>query len=171
MGNKFSTLKSIVAILTLIGIFFIGFKSLFFLILLIPIYIFELKKEEAEEKEKFKKFLSQIKGKNFFCYNNKVKGKKFIENKIIPFFNKNIEIIYLNGKILETDEQNKEHLSRILNNFHSYSKFPNLFKIRNGKIIEKSINNDLFNCISNRKSIEDLNLKINLFLKGQDSFK
>ena len=169
MGNKFSKLKSIVSILTLIGIFYIGFKSLLFLIFLIPIYIFELKKEEAEEKENFKKFLSQIEGKNFFCYNNKVKGKEFIENEIVPFLNKDIEIIYLDGRTIQSNDYENKYLSKAFNGFKNYSKFPHLMKIKNGEIKDISINNEFYNAINNNGNKTKLSLKMNAFFELEES--
>ena len=49
---------------------------------------------EYKFKKKYEEYLLKIGDKNFFSYNSRNKRKEFIENKIIPFLNKDIEIIY-----------------------------------------------------------------------------
>ncbi|WP_218598873.1 hypothetical protein [Polaribacter sp. NJDZ03] len=77
------------------------------------------------------KFLNENEGKNFFCYNNRKKSKDYIEKSILLSLNKDVEIVYLKGRNIES-KYNKEFISEALYGLKQYSKFPHLMKIRNG---------------------------------------
>ena len=57
---------------------------------------------------------------------------------------------HLNGKNVES-EQNTEFISEALYKLKNYSRFPHLMKIRNGKLIDKSINNPFYNVLNLKK--------------------
>jgi len=69
------------------------------MIISIPIGYFNRKKFE----KKYADFLNHNNGRNFFCYNNRKNSKNYIEENIIPNLSDNIEIVYLNGKKIESD--------------------------------------------------------------------
>ena len=114
------------------------------LFLILPLIIIDRRRSE----KKYSEFLHRNNGKNFFCYNNRKDSKKFIESNILPILPINTNIIYLNGKNIES-EYPKEFISKALYQLKSYQKFPHLLKIRNGKLEDKSINN-LFYSILNQ---------------------
>lgn len=114
--------------------------------------------------KKYSEFLTENSGKNFFCYNNRKNSKKYIEDEIIPNLTDGIEIVYLNGKKVES-EYNAEFISGALYRLKSYSRFPHLMKIRNGKLIDKSINNPFYNVLNLKKDKTELLTKINLFFE------
>ncbi|WP_103867381.1 hypothetical protein [Aquimarina sp. I32.4] len=116
------------------------------MIIFIPIKSFYRKKI----KEKYAEFLIQNDGKNFFCYNNRKNSKKYIEEKILPNLPKEIDIVYLNGKKIESD-YTTEFISEALYNLKNYNRFPHLIKIRNGQLIDKSINNPFYNILNLNK--------------------
>ncbi|HLV52009.1 MAG TPA: hypothetical protein VKY44_08655 [Flavobacterium sp.] len=130
-----------------IKVFFIGIFSFIIGILLLIISItfliisfpFLYHKRKQFEK-RYSDFLIQNDNLNFFCYNNRKNSQYFIENEIIPFLDDKIEIVFLNGKIVETPKYPKDFISKALFQLKNYSKFPHLMKIRNGKLIDKSIN-------------------------------
>ncbi len=130
------------------------------MILVTPFLSYSDKKRQAA----FRKFVLQIGDKNFFCYNNRSDAKEFIEQKIIPNLPKEIEIIYLNGRELQSD-YDETFVSMLLYSFKEYKKFPHLLKIRNGQIIDLSINNRTFNCINQGKPIENMFDEINSFFE------
>ena len=130
------------------------------IIVLIPIQYFQRKQFE----KKYSDFLTEISGKNFFCYNNRKNSRKYIEDEIIPNLKGGIEIVYLNGKKVES-EYNAEFISEALYKLKSYSGFPHLMKIRNGKLIDKSINNPFYNVLNLNKPKNDLLTKINRFFE------
>ena len=141
------TLKNILpfVLFVIIGIpIFILFLPI--MVILFPIHYFQRKRFE----KKYAEFLTENNGVNFFCYNNRKNSKEYIEQNIIPNLNDRIEIVYLNGKKVES-QQNAEFISEALYKLKNYSQFPHLMKIRNGKLIDKSINNPLYNVLNLKK--------------------
>lgn len=108
--------------------------------------------------------MTENNGKNFFCYNNRKNSKKYIENEIISNLKNGIEIVYLNGKKVES-EFNAVFISEALYELKNYNQFPHLMKIRNGKLIDKSVNNPSYNVLNLRKPKEELLTKINQFFE------
>ncbi|MDP8052309.1 hypothetical protein QJU23_07730 [Pasteurella atlantica] len=96
----------------------------------------------------FNENLEKYNGQNFFCYNERKQQHLFIENEILPDLAPNISIIYLdkNKQIHSTKNQNLA--SNLLFHLKNYTKFPHLLKIREGKIIDKSINNMFFSVVN-----------------------
>ncbi len=129
------------------------------MILFMPIKHFQQKKM----KKKYAEFLNRNNGKNFFCYNSRKNSKQYIEKDIIPNLNEAIEIVYLNEKKIESD-YNSEFISEALYGLKHYNKFPHLMKIRNGKVIDVSINNMFYSVMNMNKS------KIELFNKIEQFF-
>ena len=125
-----------------------------------PFLYFQRKRFE----KKYSEFLTKNSGKNFFCYNNRKNSKKYIEDEIIPNLTEGIEIVYLNGKKVES-EYNTEFISEALYKLKNYSRFPHLMKIRNGKLIDKSINNPFYNVLNLNKPKNELLTKINRFFE------
>ncbi len=131
-----------------------------FIIILFPIKYFWRKKFE----KKYANFLNVNHGKNFFCYNNRKDSKDYIEENIIPELTSTIEIVYLKGKEIKSD-YNIEFISESLYKLKTYNRFPHLMKIRNGKLIDKSINNLFYNVLNMSKSKTELLNKIHFFFK------
>ena len=129
-----------------------------FMLVLLPINYFQRKKFE----KKYAKFLNENNGRNFFCYNNRKNSKYYIEEKIIPNLADEIEIIYLKGKKVELIDE-VEFISAALFKLKNYNRFPHLIKIRNGKLIDKSINNPFYNVLNSNKSKIKLLEQIHLF--------
>lgn len=125
-----------------------------------PIDFFKRKRFE----KKYTKFLNKNNGMNFFCYNNRKNSKNYIEKSIIPNLTNEIEIVYLNGNKIESD-YNTEFISEALYKLKNYYRFPHLMKIRNGKLIDKSINNPFYNVLNMYKPKNELLNRINLFFE------
>jgi len=133
------------------------------LLILYPIHFFQKKRFNKKHTE----FLNANNGMNFFCYNNRKNSKNYIEKSIIPNLTEQIEIVYLNGKKVEA-KQNSEFISEALYKLKNYSRFPHLMKIRNGKLIDKSINNPFYNVLNLKKDKTELLTKINLFFEPNE---
>ena len=84
---------------------------------------------------------------------------------MIPKLNKNVDIVYLEGRDIISDTFDKTFLSHVLYNLKNYSNFPHLIKIRNGAIEDLSINNELFSCINQGKDKSALLNKIEHFFE------
>jgi len=134
--------------------------SIPFIIVIFPVKYFWRKKFE----KKYSKFLNENQGKNFFCYNNRKSSKDYIEENIIPRLTSTIEIVYLNGKKIESN-YNIEFISESLHKLKNYKKFPHLMKIRNGKLIDKSVNNLFYGVLNLNKSKTELLNEIHFFYK------
>jgi hypothetical protein len=149
----------------LLSVIFIGLIvfliTLPFIILSLPFTYYNRKKFEKQ----YSDFLELNNDVNFFCYNNRKNSKEFIENEIIPNLKNNIEIVYLNGKKIETKNYPKDFISNALYNLKNYSKFPHLMKIRDGKLIDKSINTLFYSIKNQNKSKEKLLAEVNDFFE------
>lgn len=141
--------------------------GIIFMLILLPFYLiaqpFIWLSKKIRERQ-FNKYLKQLEGKNFFCYNNKPKSFEFIEQNIIPNLSASIEVIFLDGKTPESGYERK-FVSQTLYKFKNYQGFPHLLKVRNGNAIDESLNNELFNTINQNKPIDDLMLKITDFFE------
>lgn len=112
--------------------------------------------------KKYIEFLNENNGMNFFCYNNRKKSKNYIEESIIPNLTDKIEVVYLNGRKVES-ENNTEFVSEALYRLKNYNRFPHLIKIRDGQLLDKSINNSFYNILNQNKSKTDFIHQINKF--------
>lgn len=128
------------------------------IIVLYPINFFKKKRFEKE----YSAFLNDNNGMNFFCYNNRKNSKSYIEKNIIPNLNAAIEIVYLNGKRVESKNV---FISTALLRLKNYNRFPHLMKIRNGKLLDKSINNPFYNVLNLKKDKTELVTQINLYFE------
>ncbi|MEM7087673.1 MAG: hypothetical protein AAF489_15945 [Bacteroidota bacterium] len=157
-------MRKLINILIFIPIVMIGIPlfilAIPFMIISLPIGHFQRKKFE----KKYVEFLNENNGKNFFCYNNRKNSKQYIEEDIVPNLNDEIAIVYLNGKKIES-EYNSEFISEALYGLKHYNKFPHLMKIRNGKLIDISINNPFYAVLNMNKSKTELLNKINVFFE------
>ena len=117
-------------------------------------------------------YLIGLGDKNFFWYNNRKDGKESIENELIPRLDEKIEIIYLEGREPKSGYQ-KGHISLALFKFKRYTRFPHLLKVRDGHIIDESVNNEFYNVLNQSKPMEKLLTEIHKFfglnIKNQNS--
>lgn len=133
----------------------------------IPIALFICLKISNRRKNKnfikyYSEYLNRLDDKNFFCYNNREGIQEFIETYIIPELSKEVEVIFLNGKVVESNYPVK-FISHTLYNLKNYTKFPHLIKIRNGQVFDISLNNTFYNIISQKRSLEILFNEMNIY--------
>jgi hypothetical protein len=112
--------------------------------------------------KEYLKYINNLGDKNFFCYNNKVSSKEIVEENIVPYLPEQIEIIYLNDKTPES-EYPEVVISKMFYGLKLYDGFPHLIKIRSGHITEKSINNEVYNCINQHKEFNTVLFEIYTF--------
>jgi len=149
---------------TIVLIIFVGIPLF---IIALPILLFFIPTQYYLKKQlekKYTTFLDKNNGKNFFCYNNRKKSKNYLEKDIIPNLTGKIEIIYLNGKNVEAN-QDAENIAQTLLKLKNYTKFPHLIKIREKKLIDKSINNSFYNVLNLNKPKNELLNQINHFFE------
>ncbi|MDP8171288.1 hypothetical protein QJU96_08310 [Pasteurella skyensis] len=117
---------------------------------------------KALEKQ-FNENLEKYNGQNFFCYNERKQQHLFIENEILPDLAPNISIIYLDKNRQIHSTEDPSFSSNLLFHLKNYNKFPHLLKIREGKIIDKSINNTFFSVVNQALDKKVLFNEINAF--------
>lgn len=100
--------------------------------------------------KKYKSFLEEHNGKNFFCYNNKRSTQPFVETAILPCLGVDIEVVFLNGKRVETT-YDTVFMAEALYQLQHYQKFPHLMKIREGKLLDQSVNNLFYSVLKGHK--------------------
>lgn len=122
--------------------------------------------QDYSNNKKQKDYLITLNGKNFFCYNNRTDAKVFIEKELLPKLGNNIELIYLNGWDVQSD-YDKNILSKILYELRNYTGFPHLLKVREGKIIDASVNNEFYNTMHQNKPVDKLLLEIDSFFSSE----
>ena len=120
---------------------------------------------EIRFKKKYRAYLETLNGKNFFCYNNRKKGFEYLQNQIIPNLPNDVDVLYLNGRKIESNKYDTKYLSRAFYSFKNYSKFPQLLKVRNGEMDDCSLNNELFNCLNQGKDESHIIDKVNKFFE------
>lgn len=143
------------------------------LIIVLPIFILSLPFLlilNYEHERKYKQFLKEQEGKQFFCYNNRKKNVHFIQKEVLPKLPDQVTILYLEGKNL-VPEPETEFFSYMIANIKNKVGFPYLLKIENGQLIDKSVNNTCFNVIAKTKELDFLLAEINAFYNKDESRK
>ena len=112
----------------------------------------------------YKEYLKSINGTQFFCYNNRKNSQKFIEQNLLPILSKEVKLIFLNGKSVESNFEQK-YMSKALHSIKDRKGFPYLLKVSNGNIIDKSINKEFYNIKNQNRELESLTKIINEFYK------
>ena len=146
----------------------IGILALSMLVIAIPIFIIVgpvLILQEQKFIKDYKEYLRSIDGSNFLCYNNRKKGRTYIEEQIIPNLPSKVEILFLDGQNIVSGKYEKKYMSRAFYNFSNYTRFPQLLKIRDGKAIDCSLNGELFRCINQGADKSVIDRKINDFFQ------
>ncbi len=146
----------------IVAVFIIGIPLLIVfspIILIIWVYSYFSNKKFNQE---YTDYLKSIEGTIFFCYNNRKNSQGFIEKNIIPILSDEIKLIFLNGRKVESNYEQK-FISKTLNEIHDRKGFPYLLKVDNGKIISKSINRDFYNVKNQNNDLEKLKEILNKF--------
>lgn len=115
-------------------------------------------------RKEYKTYLKSIEGKKFFVYNSRTNSYSYIKNNLLPQLPKDVEIIYLNGKVPITN-LNKKYISHALYSIKNRKGFPYLLRVENGEMIDTSINNAFYNIKNQNKDIQLLLNQIDQFFK------
>ncbi len=124
--------------------------------------------QEREFEKRFLIFLAEIEGENLFWYNNRRKGKDFIEVNILPKLDASVKIVYLDGNDIHSI-YDRAMIQRCSAHFSNYSRFPHLLKVRNGQLLDESINNQFFNVVNQKKDKDNLLKTIHQFFEMTES--
>ena len=152
-------LKNIIAIIILVLI------GLVLLLIFSPLIIISQISEHIENKKNEKRYLEyllEMDGHKLFCYNNRKDCQEFIEEQIIPILPSDVKLIFLEGKYPKSDYSEK-FASTVLYKIENQVGFPYLLKVQNGIVLEKSVNNELYNSLNQGHDIQALFNVINKF--------
>ncbi|MBB6239170.1 hypothetical protein HDC90_003817 [Pedobacter sp. AK013] len=122
--------------------------------------------EEKKSEKLYCEYLLEIDGHKLFCYNNRKDCQEFIEQQIIPFLPSDVKLIFLDGRYPKSDYSQK-FASTVLYKIKNQVGFPYLLKVQNGIVLEKSINNELYNSLNQGHDFQVLYNKINKFYQKE----
>ncbi|WP_299458326.1 hypothetical protein [uncultured Microscilla sp.] len=112
----------------------------------------------------YQSYIKSLEGKDFFCYNNREKGRRYIEHEILPTLPPQVEVLYLQGRRIDSQQPyNGQHLLKTFHNFDHFTQFPHLLKIRNGQAISCSLFHELFECLDKEGNKDTMLDKIQHF--------
>lgn len=116
----------------------------------------------------YTKYLHSIEGACFFCYNNRETSKAFIETEIIPNLSDNVEIVYVEGKSPRSD-YTTEYIAKALFNIKNRSGYPYLLYVSEGKVVDLSINKEVYQTLDHASEPTLLNTQIASFFSTAES--
>ena len=165
MKNLWSELKDKAVLVGGIA-FIIGF-----ILLIIPcipfILIYAHFSDKAFEKE-YKLYLERMNGACFFCYNSRKSSVEFAKNVVVPALEPDIQIVFVDGKDVKSDNDSK-YISKMLYSIQERKGFPYLLKIKDGQVLDMSVNNQFYSILIGHKSITPLLEIINTFCNSATS--
>ncbi|MGQ7853053.1 hypothetical protein ACUN24_02265 [Pedobacter sp. WC2501] len=139
--------------------------GLMLFLILSPLIILSLVSDHKANKKNEKLYLDyllEIDGHKLFCYNNRKDCRKFIEKEIIPYLPADVKLIFLDGRF-PVSEYSHQFASTVLYKIQNQVGFPYLLKVQGGTLIEKSINNEVYNSLNQVHDIQVLYTAINKF--------
>jgi len=145
---------------TLFAFFGLIILLLFSPLILISTFINKIESKTLEEE--YRQYLLEIDGHKLFCYNNRKHTKEFIEKQIMPILPKDVKLIFLDGRF-PVSEYPHQFTSMLLYNIRNQVGFPYLLRIQEGNVLEKSINNELYNSLNQGHDTKPLYDAINNF--------
>lgn len=123
-----------------LGIISLPVVLISFLIILVT-YPFRVIDSRKRKKE-YRNYLSQLNDKYILCYNEQDPHKSLLEQAVLPYLPKSIDIIYVESKVPISDHP-ATFVIPLLTNIQNRDGHPHLLKIKNGEIQHQSILNEL----------------------------
>ena len=118
--------------------------------------------KDSFDYNKYEDYLKTIEGTKFFCYNSKTNRHRYVKKHILHLLPSDVKIIYINGRRPITEYDSK-YIKKALESIKDKKGYPYLLKIRNGKLLNKSMNEVFYNTLHEKESIETLIEQINYF--------
>jgi hypothetical protein len=126
------------------------------LLIVLPFLTFENRTFDKEYQE----FLNNNNGRKFFCYTSRKYVCDFVENRILPSIDDDINVIFLNGKIPKSDFPER-FISRMLYSIDNIG-FTNIMKIVDGKVIDISLKKEFYKELNRNIEVPGITNLINL---------
>ncbi|MDH4472469.1 MAG: hypothetical protein QE487_07655 [Fluviicola sp.] len=160
------TLLEKVGLTVSISIVFLVLFGLFIALLplFIPLFIISTINSKIEYKN-YKRYLITLEGTNFFCYNNRKGNEEFFKSTLQPHLPKDVKIVFLNGRSVESD-YTKKYISMALYNVKPKTGFPYLMKVSDGEIKSLSLNQSFYNVKNNGKDVSPFIQQVESFFEN-----
>lgn len=129
-------------------VLFLALGTTLFLFIL-PLYLIAipfLKRNDRKFEAAYRNFLNTQNEQTFFVYTSKKKTRKYVEDALLPNFQKEIKVVFLDGKIPRSELETR-FISRLLDDQKVVGGFPWLIKISGGRPIVNSLNNTVYNAM------------------------
>ena len=158
MNKLVFNLQKALGFLVLLMIFVASMFGFFILLpLIIPsiLWLKHLSKKATQAfLAEYQTFLNENEGQEFFCYTSRKNSKNWIEQELLPKLKDDIEIIFLDGRT-PISKSPQKFISHSLYRIESIG-FPNVMKVVNGKMLDSSLHNELYQVINQRLSTSEL---------------
>lgn len=120
------------------------------------------------EDHRFRKYLADHEGVNFFCYTSRKTSVDYVKENIVPFLPPDTNVIYLwDGKPLTNLGEEFPFVHLLVGEMkQAKGGFPYAAKIRDGKLVSISINNQLYSAIKRSADADSINRNIHKFLES-----
>lgn len=132
-------------------------KILLIVTVIIFFYFFSylsMRRRKRKQIEYEKEFLEKLKKHNdveLFVYTSRKKSKQLIEDSIIPNLDKNINVIFLNGRSVHSESLDNKFVSIVLYRIKNKG-FPNIIRISEGRILDTSLKDSFYKMLNQGKS-------------------
>ena len=140
------------------GLFF-GFILLLIAIPFIIIFYPFVLWSDRKYKKEYNLFLNQNNGVKFFCYTSRQNSRIKIEKELIPNLSKDIHIIFLHGKVPQSEFPEK-HISFMLRQIKNKG-FPNMILVKNSQVIDFSLKKEVYNQLNQNIELSNIAYTIN----------
>lgn len=116
---------------------------------------------------KFNTYLTTIEGAKYFCYTNRQTSQSYVETNLLPYLPPVTKIIYLGDskKTIVLGDDTKFVFHLVAKMKMTKGGFPYIAKVSKGKLVAKSINNELYSAIRRNKEADLINDKTCRFLE------
>ncbi|WP_052123495.1 hypothetical protein [Flavobacterium beibuense] len=96
----------------------------------------------------YKKFITQNEGKKFFCYNDRLVTKAFIETHVLPILPEEVEVVWVENRKPISLNYKRANISTMLYEINSLKgSFPFLVTIENGTVDYISLQQQTYKAI------------------------
>lgn len=110
-------------------------------------------------------YLKEIEGSVFFCYSNRKNTLTPIQEIVIPKLDKSINIVFLNGRSLQTNH-NIKFISHAIH-MKSVKGFPFIMKVINSEMKYVSLHDELYSAINKKSSFDYFLEKVKFNIESQ----
>jgi hypothetical protein len=110
----------------------------------------------------YTEYLRRMNGACFFCYNSRKSSVAFARDVVVPALEPTVQVVFVDGSKVDCGP-NSKFISKMLYSVKERKGFPYLLKIRDGQVLDLSVNNQFYSILLGSKPIEPLLARVNAF--------